>query len=498
MKILHPFVRFRGHVSGLRRVRRDKHALPLVLLLILLAGTVRPAMAQCPPVKDQAAAWEAAELDAEQQDAVLRAIRQTLDRYCEIADLYDHGQGIYSEDKGREFLELLGPSQRIFDDLQLDGGGLTPAQYRDKAYKYFYNTGLQFRLEDPLIGEVRRNERYLMARILLRKEMFNGLDSRYRYRDLSGRPRSIPLVMEMRLDRQADGAYRAYVYAIDEAVEKVTREYSGRYLDIQIGGLADMGTGWQAAEPWTALDLPRPQHRAFQVEGLYSAPFGGSERWYWSAGLGLRNGNASLRLDEALRVQFTQQGRDFGQGLYSVPFTRYWEYGAGSEIWLSYTAAFVPLGVRFNLRPDFRKEWLFDLHVLPGLAMVRQDYEGDIALAYGYGGHLDCIRNVAFRRGDARSGWMSPMFNLRFSPGYYGSIASWGRSNRNVGWFLRADLEMALLPLIQREGDAPWISLESQPDGQGLAVINDDAAILHRTQKPLLIGLRGGIFWKFF
>jgi len=108
------------------------------------------------------------------------------------------------------------------------------------------------------------------------------------------------------------------------------------------------------------------------------------------------------------------------------------------------------------------------------------------------------VHSLSYRRGDVVSRGIAPMFNLRFSPGYYSAIPSWSQSKRNIGWFVRADLEAALLPLFQKDGQKPWISLDGLSDGQGLVLTDDDAAVLYRTHKPLLIGLRGGIFWKFF
>lgn len=470
-----------------------------LLLVLAICASFADGKAQCPPLEARTVSWEAAELDSDSREAVLVTIRKTLDRYCAIADLYDADLGVYSEEKGRAFLELLGPSQWIADDLQTGGEAtLSPAQYRDKVYQYFYQTGVQFRLEDPQLKEVRRMEQYLVATIHLRKRMFNGLDRRYAYKDLSGKPREMELVMELRIRLGGSGSELAVIHSISEVAAEREAISVGRYLDLQVGGLTDIGTGWEAAEPWTALALPRPDHKVLHVEGLYSAPLGKGEHWYWSVGLGIRRGEARTVLQEDLSIQSTAALRELGSQTYNVPFTSLWQFNAGSEVLLAYTAVVLPLGLRWNPSPDFRREWLVDLHLIPGMSLFAQDYEGDIRLAYGYGGNLDCSYEGNFRRGDVRSSWTTPMVHLRFSPGYYGTIPNWSRSSRNLGWFLRLDAEMGLLPMFRREGGRPWVSLENVSNGQGRPVFDQGAAPLHRTHTPLLIGLRGGLFWKFF
>lgn len=472
----------------------------MMAILIVLCG--RTMQAQCPTLYVENLHW-AADMplpDADKRLAIVEGIRATLLRYCEVADLTEvtgNKRG-YSEEKDLAFQDLFRDGGLVYNDLLPDWGQrISPDEYRNTVRNKLHNSGVDFQLDSAMLEQIWESGGYYRARLTLKKTMFNGLNKRKPLEEVGykrGKEPVIPLIMELRLLALSDGAYGGVITSLAHALPKTIKPTIGRFLDVDLAGFAGMPLRTEAAYPWRDEDLGTGRHLMLQAGAGYAHPLGSSDRWYGLAGVHIRQGWLSQRLDEDIAVAAREEGRTIGSRTYDVPYDRRWTYSEGGTFHYRYLSVAVPLGVRFIPRPNLFRSWIFDLQVMPGWSWITREYQGDLVLEHGYGGHLDCRFEVSGDSEGLSDRWSQPAMALRFSPGYYRQIPSLTRTNRSVGWFLRMDAEAGILPLIRRNSDAAWITL----DESGMPFRNAGAGMLYRSYLAANLGLRAGIYWKIF
>jgi len=470
----------------------------LFLVLSIFWGSEGVAQAQFPPVRSDSIVWGEGLLPSDDRDAIVQAIRIGMDRYWNLSDFIHPDRGTFDEEKGREFLQLFQGSDKVYNDLAgLEGEQVSPAYYRDKVGLNMANTGVQFRIGYPYIENIRKVDGYIVAKVLFTKTMLNGLDDRNRIimYPLKKAPR-LPLSVEMKLMDDGAGGYQSSIYAIRSNHVRVRKETTGRYLDLSAGGISGLSLNTTLARPWEGLTAPDGRYVAGHFEVQKAGHFGNSDRLYWIAGLGIRRGILTTSLPEGLTDETEYDSRTINGVSYGVTNWEITQLHPGSEVVMEHWTGYVPVGVRYQLRPGLQTEWLLDAQILAGYSIIGQDMQGTIQRSRLYGPLHEPIcapvRNL--EKGDERTTWSQPFVNFRFSPGYYQAIDNWGSSTRTVGWFVRADVELSLLPLFSREGDEQWAIL----DDNGILDLNTAAGVLYQAVSPLSAGIRIGVYWKMY
>lgn len=469
------------------------------LLSVLFCTMWVSSEAQCPIVRMDLMQW-AADISApgsEEGQAILDGVRETVDRYCRVADLTDitdHRRG-YNEEKDLMFQSLFRDGGLIFNDLIPDWGQrVSPDEYRSMVRGKLFNSGVDFLLGDAVLEEIWVSGGYFRARLKMNKTMYNGLNKRFeeiRYK--RGKEPVIPLIVEIRLLALQEGRYDGVITSIAHARPKAIKPTAGRFFESDLAGLYGFPLQSEPAFAWKETKLPSFRHVMVQLGTTYAHPLFSSEKWYGLVGLHVRQGWLGHSLSGDLILSAQEDQRLINGRTYDVPFDQHWSFMGGS-FRHAYLSIQVPIGVRFIPNPNLFESWMVDLQILPGWTWHSQEYKGDLVLEHGYDGYLDCRVEIEEGSEDLSDRWGQPALSFRLSPGYYRQVPSMTSNIRSIGWFLRMDVEAGLFPLFSREDEGAWLSL----DAAGRVVRTPGAGMLYRKYMPVNAGLRAGIYWKFF
>ncbi|MEZ5030524.1 MAG: hypothetical protein R2787_03910 [Saprospiraceae bacterium] len=139
------------------------------------------------------------------------------------------------------------------------------------------------------------------------------------------------------------------------------------------------------AQPWEGLAVPDGSYVAGHFEVQKAGHFGNSDRLYWIVGLGIRRGVLTTSLPEGLTDETEYDSRTINGVSYGVTNWEITQLHPESEVVMEHWTGYVPVGVRYQLRPGLQSEWLVDAQILAGYSIIGQDMQGTIQRSRLYG-----------------------------------------------------------------------------------------------------------------
>lgn len=118
-----------------------------------------------------------AEIDEQTKGQIIDVVKETLNKYYNIASFWDENNETFDEGKYTEFISLFSGSARVYEDIAEEPSNIEYSVYANNVFQYLQEEGVQFLLENVYLNSIEVDESgFYVANLDMDKIVFVGLD----------------------------------------------------------------------------------------------------------------------------------------------------------------------------------------------------------------------------------------------------------------------------------------------------------------------------------